>query len=182
MEALMATTIRQSESLPADYPAAPSGLSVAAKALDPALIWQRLESYVAWRWSARDVMWIATGHGEWHPPLAPATIATMEVWNDSSWETATLDPSPLDGFRLHGYGPFRFTASVGGGDVPAAVNEAFRRLAEYFVAKVGTPGAGTEQTIVFGVLKTETIRSESWMALALQNSGAADLLRPYRKV
>lgn len=176
------TTIRQSESLPAAYPAAPLGLSAAAKALDPSLIWQRIESYIAYRFTPRDVMWIATGHGEWHPPLAPATIATTEVWNGSAWETATPDPSPLDGFLLHGYGPYRVTASVGSGDVPAAVLEAFRRLAEYMAAKPGTPGASTEQTIVFGVLKTETVRSESWMALALQNSGAADLLRPFRKV
>lgn len=178
----MATTIRQSEALPAAYPAAPSGLSAAAKAIDPALIWQRIESYIAYRFTPRAVMWIATGHGEWHPPLSPATIATSELWDGAAWETATLDPSPLDGFLLPGYGPFRFTASVGGGEVPAAVLEAFRRLAEYMAAPRGTAGASTERITVPGVLTTETVRSQSWLALALQNSGAADVLRPYRKV
>jgi hypothetical protein len=180
---MTATTIRQAEALPADYPDAPLGLSAAAAALDPAVIWQRIESYVAWRWSARDVMWIATGPGEWTPPLKPAAITTTEFWNGSGWETATPDPSPLEGFELHGYGPYRFTASVGADDdVPAVVNEAFRRLAEYMAARLGTPGASLERLTIFDVSSRETIRSESWMALALQNSGAADLLRPYRKV
>jgi hypothetical protein len=179
---MTATTIRQSEALPADYPDAPAGLSAAAAALAPALVWQRLEAYVAWRWSARDVMWIATGPGEWVAPLAPATITTTEFWNGSGWETAAPDPAPLEGFELHGYGPYRFTASVGGGDVPAVVNEAFRRLAEYMAAKPGTPGASAERLTIIDVSSRETTRSESWMALALQNSGAADLLRPFRKV
>jgi hypothetical protein len=181
---MTATTIHQSEALPADYPSTPSGLSTAAAALDPKLIWQRIESYIAWRWSARDVVWIAEGCGEWHAPLAPATIATVEVWScrASEWETAELDPSPLSGYYLRATGPYRFTASVGGGVVPAAVLTAFRRLADYMAAEPGAPGASTERVTIPGVITTETTRAESWPALALQNSGAADLLRPYRKV
>jgi hypothetical protein len=176
----MATTIQQTEAIPDAYPDAPDGLSTAAAALAPALIWQRIESYIAFRWSARDVVWIAEGTGMWRPPLAPATIATCEIWNGTAWETVTLDPSPLGGFWLPGSGPYRFTGSVGSGDVPAAVSEAWRRLAEYMAAKAGTPGATTDR-IRAGTVEVERTRSESWMAAALQNSGAADLLRNYRR-
>ena len=41
-------------------------------------------------------------------------------------------------------GPYRFIGTVGNGDVPAAVIEAFRRLAEYMAAKPGKPGATSE--------------------------------------
>jgi hypothetical protein len=180
--AMRATTIQQVESAPTTYPNAPDNLSVAAKALDPAMIWQRIETYVAWRWTPRDVMWIVTGRGEWHAPLAPATIATNELWDGAAWGIATPDPSPLGGFLLPGHGPYKFTGTVGAGDVPAAVNEAFRRLAEYMAKPTGTAGASTERITVPGVLTTEVVRSQSWMASALQNSGAADLLRQYRKV
>lgn len=179
---MTATTIRQSEALPDEYPAAPAGLSVAAKALDRDLIWQRIEGYTAYRFTPRSVMWIVVGGGEWEPPLTPATVATSEFWTGGAWETATPDPSPLGGFLLRGYGPYRFTGTVGGGDVPAAILEAYRRLAEYMAAKPGTAGASSEFRTIPGVMTSKTIRSESWMALALQNSGAADLLRPYRKV
>ena len=178
----MATTIKQTESAPASYPAAPSGLSTAAAALSAAMIWQRIESYIVWRWTARDVTWVVEGPGEWHPPLTPATMSTVEVWSRAdAWETATLDASPLGGYYLPCTGPYRFVASVGTGTVPDGVNEAFRRLAEYMSAKVGKPGARSE-SVAAGSITIAHSRSESWMAAALQNSGAADLLRGYRRV
>jgi hypothetical protein len=180
----MSTVIQINETASTAFPKTPSPLSAAAAAIDPTVIWQRIESYIVWRWTSRAVNWVVEGPGEFHPTLAPATIATVEAWSRGAnvWETAPLDASPLGGYFLPCTGPYRFTGTVGGGTVPAAVNLAFIRLAEYFAAKTGTAGASMEQTIVFGVLRTETIRSESWMALALQNSGAADLLRQYRKV
>lgn len=179
----MAVTIKQIEALPDDYPATPSGLSAAAAALDPAMIWQRIEAYVAHRWSERAVEWIAEGGGEWCPPVAPATISTVEVWQGEAWVSVSPSASPLGGYVLPGCGPYRFKGTAGGGDleVPAAVNEAFRRLAEYMAAKKGKAGA-TSERVTAGSVTVEQSRSASWMAHALQNSGAADLLRSYRRV
>ena len=179
----MATLIKQTEAEPESYPSvSTTGWSTAAAALDQDMIWQRIESHIAHRWTSRAVTWIVEGPGEWHPPLTPATISTVEVWSSADeWETATLDASPLGGYYLPCTGPYRFTATVGSGDVPAAVNEAFRRLAEYMAAKPGKPGASSE-SITAGSISLSHRRSPSWMAQALQNCGAADLLRNFRRV
>lgn len=176
----MATTLQQTEAIAGSYPAAPSGLSTAAAALSVPMIWQRIETYIAHRWTARNVTWVVEGPGEWHAPLTPATISTVEIWTDGAWATATLDASPLGGYVLPGCGPYRFTASVGSGTVPAVVNEAFRRLAEYMAAKAGKAGASSE-SVAAGSITVSHRRSASWMAEAIANSGAADLLRPYRR-
>jgi len=179
----MSTTIKQTEAAPASYPAIPSSpaiLSAAAAALDPAMIWQRIESYVAHRWTEREVTWIVEGPGEWNPPLTPATITTIEIWSRAGeWEAVEVPAAPL-GYWLPGSGPYRFTADVGGGDLPANVLEAFRRLAEYMAARAGKQGAYRE-SVQAGSVSVQTSRSASWMAEALQNSGAADLLRQYRR-
>jgi hypothetical protein len=184
----MAVTIKQSESTPEHYPdlGSPSPLSAASAAINLDSVWQRIESHVAHRWTARDVTWIVDGPGEWHPPLAPATVATVETWSRAGeWEIAALEPSPLGGYWLPASGPYRFTATVGGGspapELPAVVLEAFRRLAEYFATKPGKPGA-TSERIGAGSINIRHSRSASWMAEAMQNSGAADLLRGYRHV
>ena len=175
----MAVTIRQTESAPDTYPDAPEGLSTEAAAIDPALIWQRIESYVAWRGTSRDVEWIVEGEGQWLPPLKPATIATTEGWSDDAWQAVELRPTALGGYCLPSCGPYRIAGTVGDddADVPALITEAFRRLAEYLAAVSDNPG----------------IRSESmpdiWQgeydnrarARALQDSGAADLLRTFRR-
>jgi hypothetical protein len=176
----MATTIKAVEAIPDTYPDAPDGLSTAAAALAPALIWQRIESYIAWRWTSRTVTWIADGPGEWTPPLTPATVSTVEIWAGTDWADVTPDASPLGGYWLPGCGPYRFTGTVGSGDVPAAVSEAYRRLAEYFAAKAGRQGA-TSESVAAGSINLSVRRSASWMAEAIQNSGAGDLLRPYRR-
>jgi hypothetical protein len=158
-------------------------LSPAAAALSKAAIWQRIESYIAYRWTERDVTWIVEGPGEWHPPLTPATIATVEIWDGEAWEVLEPTPSPL-GYWLPGCGPYRFTATVGGGspdpEVPAVVLEGFRRLAEHMAAKMGEAGARS-YSVTIESLSESFSRDEAWIARAMQNSGAADLLRPYRR-
>jgi hypothetical protein len=178
----MATTIKQHESTPAEYPDPPANLSAAAAALDPAIVWQRIESYTAHRFAARDVSWVVEGPGEWNPPLTPATIATIEIWSGAdNWEDVTANAAPLGGYWLPASGPYRFTGTVGdGSEPPAVVLEAFRRLAEYMAAKPGKPGA-TSERIGAGSINLSHSRSASWMAAAMQNSGAGDLLRPYRR-
>lgn len=178
---MTATTIKQTEGAPSAYPDAPSGLSAAAAALDADMIWQRIEAYTAWRFTSRSIEWIVEGCGDWHPPLAPATISTVEIWQGDAWQTATLSPSPVGGYCLQG-GTYRFTGTVGSGTPPAAVLEAFRRLAEYMAAsKRGSPGT-TREKVVAGSVQVDKSRSASWAAEAMANSGAGDLLRSFRRV
>lgn len=177
----MATTIQQVEEIPATYPPLPEGLSAAAAALNSAAIWQRIESYVGFRWTERNVVWVVEGPGEWCPPLLPATMLHVEIWNDLQWDTAELDPTPLGGYRLPNPVWYRFEASVGGGDVPAGITEAYRRLAEYLAAEDSLPGGVTKGSTGLGEIRVETERAANWIARALINSGAADLLRPFRR-
>lgn len=178
----MTTLLSQIEAAPSAYPSlgspAPTFATVA---------WQRIESYIAHRYTSRGVTWVVEGPGEWHAPLSPAVVSTVEVWSRGAdvFETATLDASPLGGYWLPCTGPYRFTGTVGGGSpaptVPEAVTEAVKRLAAYLASKPGTPGA-TQELLRAGSIETRVFRSASWMASALQNSGAADLLRQFRKV
>jgi hypothetical protein len=177
----MAVTIKQTEAAPEGWPDAPDNLSTAAAALSADMIWQRIEAYTAYRYTARTVTWIVEGPGGWQPPLAPATVSTVEIWQDDAWAAVTLSPSPLGGYCLPGCGPYRFTASVGGGDVPANVLEAFRRLAEYMAAKPGKAGA-RQESVAAGSITISSTRDPAWLANAMQNSGAADLLRGLRNV
>lgn len=173
----MAVTLTEAEAIPAGYPAAPAGLSTAAAALDADAIWQRLEAYCRVRWTTREVVWTVEGDGYWDAPLAPATLNTVEVWESGAWAECIPPVSPWGGYDLPGDGPYRITADVGGGDVPAAVMEAFRRLAEYS-AEIGSPADGFTSVDDGGV---SFERAATWAARAIQNSGAADLLRPYRR-
>lgn len=177
----MAVTIKQTEGAPESYPDSPAGLSTGAAALDAALLWQRIEAYVALRTTERDVSWVVEGCGEWQPPLTPATIATTEVWQSDAWQAIDLAPSPIGGYMLPGDGPYRFTGTAGNNDadVPAMVLEAFRRLAEY-TAEIQFEYIGVRSVNVPDVA-SEELAPPSFRAMALQNSGAADLLRNYRR-
>lgn len=178
----MPTLIQEDEDLPASYPPTPSGLSTAAAALDPDVIWQRIESYIARRWTARSVEWVIDGGGWWMPPLSPATVSATEIWQDYAWASVTLNPTPTGGFVLQDDEPYRITASVGAGTVPAAVDQAFIRLAEYMADSSAGPAGSSSASHDVGSVSISHDRSATWLARAIQNSGAADLLRPYRKV
>jgi hypothetical protein len=171
----MTTTIKQVEGVPVSYPTQ----SPAIELNDVA--WQRVEQWIAWRYTSRSVSWTVAGPGEWNPPLAPTTITTVEIWNGTGWDNITPDASPLGGYVLPGHGPYRFTGTVGGGTVPANVWEAVKRLAAYLNTKGGKPGARSE-SVTAGSVSVSSSRSPTWMAAAMQNSGAADLLRGYRNV
>lgn len=175
----MTAILKQDEAAPTSYPV----LSPTV----PDEVWQRIESYIAHRYTERSVVWTVQGPGEWHAPLKPAAVTKVEIWSDGGWEDITAnapDASPVGGYCI-GHGPYRFTATVGGGSpaptVPAIVAQAAQRLAAYMASKPGTAGAKSE-SIDAGSISISRSRSESWMAKALQNSGAADLLRTYRRV
>ncbi|WP_306111332.1 MULTISPECIES: hypothetical protein [unclassified Roseovarius] len=170
------------EAVPASYPDAPSGLSTEAAAVNADMIWQRIEGYIAYRFTEREVKWIVEGPGNWQPSLGPASVTAVEVWQDYAWTSTLLNASPLGGYEIKGCGPYRITADVGGMTVPEDVNEAFRRFAEYVAdASVNSPTSTSEQHTV-GPVTMEFQRPVNWIARALQHSGAADLLRKYRRV
>lgn len=175
----MAVTLKQVETIPA-YPDAPGGLSEAAAAIDPGAIWSRIEAYICHRFTVRPVVWTVEGPGDWEPPLTPATVSAVEVWAGEEWSEVFPSPSPLGGFVLAACGPYRVTASAGSATVPADVAEAYRRLAEYLGASVAPAGA-TSYALDLGQIKESVSLNASHAARALINSGAADLLRPYRR-
>jgi hypothetical protein len=161
----MATTIRQTE-----------GIASGATAL-----MQRIEAYIAYRYTSRTIEWIVEGSGDWTPPLMPATITTFEVWNGTAWEAVILPAGPL-GYCLPAVGPYRITGTVGGGTMPAAVIEAVNRIQAYLAAMPeNTPGARSVSTTIPDVMQETIEREPVWIARAMQQSGAADLLRPYRR-
>lgn len=175
----MIDVLRETESFPDTYSDVPSDLTASALALDSALVWRRLESWISHRWQARSVVWIVSGAGVFEPRLRPATITAAERWNaiDEEWEAVTLRASPLGGRILDG-GTYKITATVGDDSAaPAIVLEAYARLAEYF-AEVGADTslgltAGTDGDYSF-------TRSAAHAARAMSYSGAADLLRGFR--
>lgn len=173
--------IKQFEDVPAAYPAAPSGLSTAAAALDSDMIWSRIEAYTAHRFTVREVVWtlLCDGGDQFHPPLTPVVSREAHVWQNEAWEAVTLLDGPL-GICLPYDGTFKITAQVGAGDVPAPVSEAFRRLAEYLADDPGTAGASST-SVAIGPIQEELTRNPAWVARAMQLSGAGDLLRNYRR-
>jgi hypothetical protein len=147
--------------------------------------WQRIEGWINWRYTPRTVTWFVNGCGYFEPNRFPYVITGTEVWSNRAkvWETTTLDPSPRGGFYLPCTGPWKITATVGGGSpapvVPPLVLEAWKRLATYLASKTGTSGASRER-IEAGSIRLDTMRDPAWMANAMRDSGAADLLRSFR--
>lgn len=179
----MAVTLQEIEGAPAAWPAAPVGLSVAAAALAPAMIWGRIEAYTSTRYTSRSVAWVVEGPGDWAPRLDPVTIATVEAWTGNAWTAVTVNPSPFGGYDFPGEGHYRISGTAGGGSAPGLVLEAYRRLAEYYASSDDAPAGTTDYSasIGSGAISESFTRPATWLARAMINSGAADLLRPYRR-
>ncbi|MDZ4394775.1 hypothetical protein [Cypionkella sp.] len=146
-------------------------------------VWQRLESWITSRFSPREVIWLVEGEGEFIPPLQPATITAIDRWVSETYAADTTTSGPMGGVLLATDGPYRITATVGAGPVPAAVLEAFERLHGYLVAAKADNHHGasrTSETAVSGASRSHS-RLGTWKARALEQSGAADLLRPYKR-
>ena len=167
----MAETFSQHEAIPAAYPTG-----------DDDALWQRIEAHCAQRWTERSVVWIADGPGAWRPPLSPVSITSTEVWSGGEYEPVTLEPSPLGGLYLPRYGPYSITATVGADNpAPAAVLEAFARLKAYCDADHGGLPGVSSYSVNTGQISEQFRRNPAFIARALEMSGAADLLRPYRR-
>lgn len=172
--------VREIEGTPASWPAVVGhhpirdGETVDGDnpALDPAVTWQRIEAWIAHRWSPRSIEWIVEGPGEFAPPLAPFALGTLARWQDG-WETVEPVQTAL-GIALD-HGRWRIEGVVGGdaGPVPDAVQEAWRRLHEY--------GEGIARLWWTETANTEGV-SYSFAAKGLHLSGAADLLRPWKRL
>lgn len=148
-----------------------------SSSLDRGVTWQRLESWIAWRWPTRTVTWIIEGPGDWRPRLYPFTSSAAERWIDGAWTAETLKATPLGGFTLANEGPYRITGTAGDdSNPPAAVIEAFHRLHEFQSGIALTSRNDTARTQDGD---TELVRA--WAAKAIHLSGAADLLRSYRR-
>jgi hypothetical protein len=171
----MIELIAQDEAAPASYPNL-GGLTAEAEAT----AWQRVEHYTAHRWSERAVIWTVRGPGEFVPPLRPVVSLTAEVWDGAAYIAATLDAAPR-GYGLPLEGPYRITATVGAGPVPEAVVTAAQRLAAYLAAEDAAPGGARSYSANVGQLSESIDRDPAHLGRAMQNSGAADLLRPYRR-
>lgn len=170
------------EEQPEEYPEV-TGLSIEALLLVQGALWGRIESYVAWRWSPRSTVWLASGQAgdQFTLPLAPISDMTAERWNKEAWESHDLLQGPF-GFILPCGGPWRFTATIGAdAALPESVAEAFRRYAEYMAADPIAPGASSVSESIGPISETWSGRPDH-IARAIVNSGAADLLRPYRRV
>lgn len=177
----MAETIKQTEALPETYPtvtAYPHRQDWEGEiAMDAGIIWQRIESYIAHRWTPREVVWIIEGTAgdEWTSPLVPLVSHTAERWDGSAWASVTLLSGPL-GLCLPSDGTYKVTAQVGAGELPAGVEEAFWRLHEY---SLGIADQFKNEASYRTMGDTEV--SPNWASKAIILSGAADLLRPYRR-
>lgn len=180
----MLVTMKKTEDEPLTYPTV-TGLTDEADALDKGALWGRIEAHVSWRWSSRDVSWIAVGEGDWSPLLAPATLDDAYVWDDASsaW-TATTDYTVTPLGLCVPCGTYRFDCTVGASvDLPDTVAEAFRRYAEYLAEEdpIGLSGVSRYELDVGDVSESISRRAD-YLARSLYDSGAADLLRPYRRL
>lgn len=171
----MIETLAQFENPPEAYPEIP-GLT----GDDLATAWQRIEAYTAYRFSPRLVTWLVdSSGGEWSLPLRPATGVTAGIWAGDGYEPVTLAPAP-GGWRIP-CGRFEIKATVGAAPVPAAVAAAVKRLADYLAGESLLPAGLRSYSANVGQLSETVSGDPARAARALQNSGAADLLRPYRR-
>ena len=155
----MTDLLQENEATPASYPATPSGLSIPGAALDAEMIWERIEAYT---------------------PLSPIASHTAEKWENGAWVSTALPDGPV-GLCLPSDGVFKVTAQVGDGTPPKAVSEAFRRLAEYMADDTDRAGVSSYSVNMGGAIQESYQRNAAHAARALENSGAADMLRPYRR-
>lgn len=180
----MAVVLSEVEGTPAAWPdvtpypiaAEWSALDPQNPTLDPATVWRVVERWVTTRWRSRSLVYVVEGPGSWSSRLTPFTLTGAERWDGAGWVNETLTPAPL-GYALDDF-TYRVTGTVGGsGDVPEDVQEAWRRLHSYLL---GSASEHLDQTASYREGETERPRAHAAQALRL--SGAADLLRNYRRL
>lgn len=146
------------------YPDAPN---------DDPVIWDRLESWCNYRWSETVMEFVVDPPCEidWVPPYAPFVVDLV------NGEAAT--PDALGSVKLAEKSTVR--ATIGGAVPSATVLAAYQRLAEYMAATDAAPKGTSRYSISIGDVSESYSRRSDHMGHAMQNSGAADLLRKFRK-
>jgi hypothetical protein len=151
-------------------------------------LWERIEAYTARRWSVRQCVWTIQGPGDWRPHLLPAENFVVSYFDDATktWTAATAEETAL-GFYLPKTATYKITADVGAnaGEAPAVVVQAYQRLSAYSAERYQdqAPVGSSGYTLKLGDgLDEQVTRSPNWLARAMQHSGAADLLRSYRRI
>lgn len=179
----MATTMEVTEGLPATRPPLDP-----TQPVDPRVVWSRIEEWIAYRWGERPVSFFVEGFGgDWRAPLHPFTLVQVEAWDGGGWTEVELPAAPL-GWRLGSAQYYRFTGTTGADETPPPeVMEAARRL-QVFWASARETGDGSiglassQQNVSEGDLTVSWNRPQGWLGRAIHSSGAADLLRKYRRV
>lgn len=152
-------------------------------------IWQRIEDHISGRWIARQCVWTVQGPGDWRPHLTPVSNVTVDQWDDTTktWSSVIADPTPIGGFYLPRSCVYRINCTVGDTQdaVPQALVEAYQRLRAYALEAQASsvPAGASSHSLKLGDGIDESIdRSPTYLAKAMQYSGAGDLLRNYRRV
>lgn len=156
-------------------------LPAAIEAVDPEVVWRRMESWCAWRWGVRSIEIVAAGGGELVPPRGPLTISSVDLFRAEVWRPAELCFGPLGGVVLDGGSTYRLRSTVGAVTAAPDVCEAHRRLTDYMASPPDRRPGSSSESIDLGGYRTDFQRSPTWAARAIFNSGAADLLRPWRR-
>lgn len=180
----MTLIVRVDEAEPTNRPVI-TGLSTEAQALDQAALWRRIEQHTVYRYGVRNVLFTVSGPGEFISPIGPvALLNSASRWVDGGWSATTLDATPL-GLECLDY-TYLIDCDIGAlytDDLPADVILAFQRLAEYLGAEDVMPvGASMYESDIGGEIRERTTRNAQHVAKSLMNSGAADLLRGYRRL
>lgn len=170
----MNLNLQQIEAIPETYPAVDG---VTGDAL--AVAWQRIEQYIKVRFSEREIVWIVQGDTSrvWYPPIGPVTDIDGEIIDG---EIAFDLTACGTGYWLPN-GLVKLTATVGAGPVPPIVAMAVKRLAAFYSAEIAAPGGVRSYSLSVGDMSESMVLPPDRLAKALQDSGAADLLRGYRK-
>lgn len=155
------------------YPPAPDGLSDDAAAIEPAVIWDRLETWCNFRWSEAETEFtVNPPHAvQWVPPFGPFVVDLV------NGEAATTDQFGAVTIRDRS----KLRCTIGGATPSETVLAAYRRLAEYFAATDTAPAGVQRYAVNIGDISETYSRRSDHLARAMQNSGAADLLRKFRK-
>lgn len=191
---------------PSAYPEVPRSALLMDDATGiPDWIWERIEAYCNWRWTPREAQIEIDGSGWISLPVRPLRVTKLEYFDEMvsyrSSETSWTEFTPASAARQRGgkiYSPFshcRITGIVGENNpAPPAVIQAAVRLHAYLghtpesfpMWATGRTHTAENTTESEGSSSTSN-RNESfqrpanYIAKAMQNSGAADLLRPYRR-
>lgn len=190
---------------PETYPEVPQSALVfqSDTAGVPDWIWQRIEAYCNWRWTPREAQIVVDGGMPFNIPARPFRITKVEKYPPAPTGLETMEWYEVPtsyvtqmGWRMIPCGELVRITGIVGEDNPAppAVIQAAVRLHGYLghtpesypmwatgrshTAEHTTTGEGGGSTRS----QNESFqRRADYMALAMQHSGAADLLRRYRR-